>query len=149
MIDPILVLTHFKDILFAHGDVIITLISNGLDIVEHNTGDIYALEAKGVDAVVVQFLFDVGLEDYFEGFCLLEQPIDYVDEFLDLLGVFGCQGFFLHEIEKFDLFQLRQDAQYILCDLLESSQGSLLFVSLTSNCVLLLLGHVDDHLADL
>lgn len=90
MIDQICVFALFKDILFTHGNIVVTLISNGLDIVEHNAGDIHALETEGVDAVVVHFVLAVGLKNYFEGLGLLEQSIDYVDEFFDFLGVFGC-----------------------------------------------------------
>lgn len=48
MIDKVGIFTLFKDILFAHGDIIVTLIRHGLDIVEDDAGDVDALEAEAV-----------------------------------------------------------------------------------------------------
>ena len=151
VVDQVGVLALLKDVLVGHGDVVVVFIGEGLDVVEDDAGGIHAFEVEGVDAVVVQLLLAICLENYLEGLGLLEQSIHDVDELLYLLGVPGRQGFFLHlhEVEELDLLEQGQDVQYALSDLHVGLQASLVLVLLISNNVVLVLSHLDDQLADL
>lgn len=68
----------------------------------------------------MELFLGIRLEDDLEGLGLLEQSIDNVDEFFDLLSVFRCEGLLLHEVEELDLSQLGQDINHALRDLLIS-----------------------------